>query len=382
MAGYKINNWRKEFPFAKNVVFLNHASFGPIPQVSLKKTYEFYDKVTLKNLEEFDVESFQLMGKLKKTCAPLIQARPEEIGFAYNTSYGLNIAAQGIELKPKDIVLLSDIEFPANVYPWLNLKNKGVKIKFMKSRNGFFDTDNFIRAIDKKTKVLALSFVQFFNGFKNDLEKIGRICKEKNIFFVVDGIQGVGNLEIDVKKCQIDFLACGGQKWLLSSMGGGFFYYSSKAKQKLETVFSGWLGVDWQTNWTDLLKYNLVPFKTAQKFDIGTYPFPILRTFYYSTMLLQKIGVKNIQKHNLSLLDKLILFLQENEFKILSSLEPKQRSSILSFACENGKGLFQKLRKEKILVSYREGGIRVSPHFYNNEEDMERLIKVLKSRKW
>ncbi len=188
----ELARYRREFPFTQKVNFLNHASFGPIPLRALKKTMEYYDALTLKKVVDMDKLTFEMMDQIRIYLAKMVNAKPKEIGLVPNTSYGLNIVANGLDFKYGDKVLLSDVEFPANVYPWLNLKKKGVKIKFIKSQNGFFCIDDLLKAIDSKCKVLSITYVQFFNGFKNNLETIGKICEEKNIFFVVDGIQGVG----------------------------------------------------------------------------------------------------------------------------------------------------------------------------------------------
>ena len=369
-----LSKYRKEFPFTNKVTFFNHASFGPLPNRSWNATLEYYQYLRLEKTEDIDRVSFRKLDEIRVLIGKMINAKPAEIAFVPNTSYGLNVAAWGLDLKPGDKILLSDVEFPANVYPWVNLKQKGVSIKFIPSRDKCFDINNFVKAIDRKTKVLSLSFVQFFNGFKNDLKTIGEICEEKDIFFVVDGIQGVGASDLDVKECKIDLLSCGGQKWLLSSLGTGFFYLSSQAKRKIKTTFFSWLGVDWKLKFTDLLRYDLPPFPSVRKFEMGTYPYSLIWTMHSSLKLLSEIGVKNIERHNLSLLDLLIEHLRKKDYHITSSLEIKHRSSILSFSGRKTKSLFEKLLANKILVSYREGNIRVSPHFYNTEEEICRLM--------
>ena len=349
-----------------------------MPEKSWKATQEYYQGLRLKKTADDDREAFRKLENIRKMIAKMIKARPEEIAFVPNTSYGLNVAAWGLDLERGDNILLSDVEFPANVYPWMNLKQKGIRTKFIPSKNKCFDIDNFVRAIDKRTKVLSISFVQYFNGFKNDLETIGKICEENDIFLVVDGIQGIGSVHLDVKKCKIDCLACGGQKWLLSSLGTGFLYLSSQAKRKINLSFFGWMGVDWELNFTDLLNFYLKPFPSARKFEIGTYPYSLLWSMHSSLQLLSHIGIKNIEKHNLGLLDVLIDFLKDSPYQIKSSLEPKHRSSILSFS---GKGIgkvYEKLIRNKIVVSFREGAIRVAPHFYNTKDEVNKLIEVLK----
>jgi cysteine desulfurase/selenocysteine lyase len=379
MKPSKINpsKYRKEFPFTNKVTFLNHASFGPLPQRSWNATQEYYKYLRLEKTEDIDKVSFRKLDEIRILLAKMIHAKPAEIGFAPNTSYGLNVAAWGLNLKPGDKILISDVEFPANVYPWVNLKQKGVNIKFIPSKNRNFDIDNFVKAIDRRTKVLSISFVQFFNGFKNDLKTIGKICKEKDIFFVVDGIQGIGSVDLDVKECKIDLLSCGGQKWLLSSLGTGFFYLSSQAKIKINPTFFSWLAVDWKLKFSDLLKFDLPPFPSVRKFEMGTYPYSLIWTMYSSLQLFSEIGIKNIESHNLKLLDLLIEHLRRKDYQIKSSLESKHRSSILAFSGRKTRSLYEELLKNKILVSFREGNIRVSPHFYNTEEEIGKLIELL-----
>jgi selenocysteine lyase/cysteine desulfurase len=369
--------YRKEFPFTEEITFFNHASFGPMPEVSWKATEEYYKGLRLRKVVDDDREAFQILENIRKLISKMIKAKPEEIAFVPNTSYGLNVAGWGLDLKRGDKILLSDVEFPANVYPWTNLRQKGIKTKFIPSKNKCFDIDSFAKAIDKRTKVLSISFVQYFNGFRNDLETIGKICEENDIFFAVDGIQGIGSVDFDVKKCKIDCLSCGGQKWLLCSLGTGFLYLSSQAKRKVKSSFFGWMGVDWNLNFTDLLKFNLKPFHSARRFEIGTYPYSLLWSMHSSLQLLSQIGIKNIEKHNLELLDLLIDYLNDSPYQIESSLEPRHRSSILSFSGENVRKLYEKLIKNKILVSFREGSIRIAPHFYNTKEEMRKLIEFL-----
>ncbi len=374
----ELARYRREFPFTQKVNFLNHASFGPIPLRALKKTLEYYDALTLKKVVDMDKLTFEMMDRIRIYLAKMVNAKPKEIGLVPNTSYGLNIVANGLDFKYGDKILLSDVEFPANVYPWLNLKKKGVKIKFIKSQNGFSDIDDLLKAIDSKCKVLSITYVQFFNGFKNDLETIGKICEEKNIFFVVDGIQGVGCLDLDIKKTKMDFLAGGGQKWLLSSPGTGFFYLSDNAKMKIDPAFFGWMSVDWKLNFSDLLKYDLPPFSSSRRFEIGTYPFSTLWTMCASLELLSEIGTKAIERQVLKLIDLLIDYLKDTPYQIKSSLIPQHRSGILSFSAKDCARLHQTLSQKNIITSFRENSIRVSPHFYNSTEDIEKLINVLK----
>jgi cysteine desulfurase/selenocysteine lyase len=372
-----LSKYRSEFPYTEKLVFMNHASFGPLPERSWKVTEEYYKYLRLEIIRDLDEVTFQKLDEIRVMVAGMIKAKPEEIAFVHNTSYGLNVAAWGLDLKPGDKILIPDMEFPANTYPFTNLRQKGIVVEFIPSKDKCFDIDNFVKLIDKRTRVLSLSFVQFFNGFKNDLKTIGKICQEKDIFFIVDGIQGIGNLDIDVEECHIDFLASGAQKWLMSSLGAGFIYLSSQAKREVKPSFFGWLGVDWKLDFSDLLRFDLKPFDSARKFEIGTYPYAAIWTMHSSMGLLSEIGIKTIERHNKGLLDLLITALNEKGYKITSSLDPQHRSCILSFSGKDTKGLFEVLRKNNVKVAFREGCIRVAPHFYNTEEDMAKLVDLL-----
>ena len=225
---------------------------------------------------------------------------------------------------------------------------------------------------------MSLSFVQFFNGYKNDLKTIGEICREYGLYFVVDGIQGCGVEPLEVKKWKVDIFSSGAQKWLLAPLGTGIFYIRKELQKKLRRPLAGWLGVDWKLNFSDLFKFNLPFFDSARGYELGTYPYSHVHALSASLKLIDSLGVENIQAHNHELLDILISYLKANKhFQITSSLEKKHRSSILSFTCRDSKELHQRLFREKIICAYREGAIRIAVHFFNNKADIKRLITVL-----
>jgi cysteine desulfurase / selenocysteine lyase len=376
----KFKTVRKLFPVTstkKGITYFNSASTGPL-SLSTRKALDKYYDYTFYADSGIDRDAFAALDDIRKMGAKFIGARQDEVGFGFHTGYGLNIAAFGLPLKAGDEVLLSDIEFPSNVYPWVALKQRGIHVRFVKSENGFFDIDNFVRAINSKTAVLSLSFVQFFNGFKNDLKKIGAICKEKKIYFVVDGIQGCGTETIDVHKCNIDIFSSGAQKWMLSPLGTGIFYVRRELQKEMKLPFASWLSVDWGINFTDLFHYDLPFFDSARRFEFGTYPYAHVFAMHQSMQLIDSLGVSNIQKHNHDLLDILIDYLKSNHrFEIKSNLMNKHRSSILSFTCPDVKKVYRNLLNEKIMCSLREGAIRIAVHLYNNEADIKKLISVL-----
>jgi len=359
------------------ITYLNSASTGPLCRPVRLAMEKYYDSTQFLD-KSSDHAAFAGLEKIRKYGARLVGAREDEVGFGFHTGYGLNVAAFGLPLKSGDEVLLSDIEFPANVYPWLALRERGIKVTFVKSTNHFFDIDEFKKAIGKKTRVLSLSFVQFFNGYKNDLREIGHICKDRGLYFVVDAIQGCGVEPIEVHEWEVDILSSGAQKWMLSPLGTGVFFVRKELQKKLVMPFASWLSVDWKLEFTDLFHYDLPLFNSARRFEMGTYPYGHVFAMEEALKLINSLGVRNIQRHNHRLLDLLIDYLKSSGYyRIVSNLEERHRSAILSFTCRKAAELHKALQRAKIICSHREGAIRISVHLYNNQSDIGRLIEVL-----
>lgn len=374
----KFQKARKLFPHTNKIVYLNSASYCPF-SVLVEKAVTDNIKIRLRADQDESFYVHDIQEELRRDYAGLIGAHKREVGLGMNTSFGLNIAAFGLPLKRGDEVLVSDIEFPALVYTWrAAAETKSFRLKFIKSTNRFFDINKFEKAITKKTKVLALSFVQYFNGYKNDLATISEICKKHNIILVVDGIQGMGVEPINVRKLGIDIFASGCQKWMLSPQGCGFFYIADHIRDKINSPFISWKGADWKMNFTDLFKYDLPFFESANRFELGYYAVLNLVGMKASVGLFKDLGIKNIQTHNHTLIDRLANYIKSNPFyTITSSMEPKHRSSIFSFTCNNFPQLHQLLLKNKIILVPREGSIRASIHLFNNEKDIDRLLSLL-----
>ena len=374
----KFKKARSLFPHTKNVIYLNSASYSPFSTL-IKDTVDKNMQVRMKADYDESHDAFAVRNYLRKEYAKLIGAKNSEVGLGMNTTFGLNIAAFGLPLKRGDEVILSDVEFPALVYTWRGAaEERGLKLKFIKSKNLCYDIDALEKAITKRTKVIAVSFVQFFNGYKLDLKRISDICKKYNLYFVVDGIQGMGVEPINVRKLGIDIFSSGCQKWMLSPQGCGFFYIKDELRDLLKKPFMGWLGVDWKMKFNDLFKYDLPYFKSAEKYELGFYAVLNLLGMKASLSFFKDLGIQNIQKHNYQLIDILIEYISNSDFySVTSSCEKKHRSSIFTFTCPNYHDLQQYLLKNKIIVVPREGSVRVSVHLFNNEKDIHKLISLL-----
>ena len=377
MRGF--SRYRAEFPITRRFTYLNHASHGPMSLRVWRAIDGFLDRA-VHTEHVHDETSFRKMDECRALLAGMLKCETGEIGMGYDATFGLNVAAHGLDLRTGDEVLLSDVEFPANVYPWLALGRKGVKVRFFKAREGFADLESIERRITPRTRILALSWVQYFNGYRTDLRAVSDLCREKGIFFVVDGMQGVGALDLNVRQAGVDFLSAGGVKWLLSPHGSGFFFISKRMLPRLKPSFAGWLGVDWNTDWENLRDYRRKPFSDARKFELGSHPYQDLYGFREALGMLAEVGMKRVENSILGLTGRLLDYLRDSPYKIRSSLAARHRSGIISFTGKRDDALMDALKHEKIIVSYREGGVRVSPHFYNSDEEVDRLIAVLKRK--
>lgn len=369
---------RDDFIGLEQKVFLNNAAYGPMLTV-VREAIDIYLGEVAK-LRAVDTESIEKLELAKQHCAKLIGADAGEIGFAYNTSFGLNLAVTGLDYQPGDEVIVADNEFPAVTYPFKVLESKGVKIRLAPTVEDNFSLDEVEKLVTDRTKVLAVSFVQYFNGYRNDIKKIGEFCRDRGIFYVVDGIQGVGACPIDVNDCHIDILGCGAQKWLMSIPGSGFFFVAKRPKFPVRSWLTGWFGVDWGMDFTDLRHFDREPYGDARRFNLGTYPFLHLWALEAATKYLLDLGVEKIYQHNIELLDKLISYVQKSDFYSLrSSTDPGDRSGIISIGSPAGKELAQYLIKQGIFLVYREGGVRIAVNFYNTADEIDFLIEQLEA---
>lgn len=369
---------RRQYPHTKKMVYFNCAANCPF-SVGIEKAVSQYVKRRIR--EGGDAHDFmhQIAGELRSGFASISGASEDEIGLSSQTTYGLNLAAFGLPLKRGDEILLCDKEFPAAVYTWRAAAEvRGLKIKFIRSINNRFDIDQFQRSLTKRTKGLCLSWVQFYNGYKNDLKAIGELCRARGLYFVVDGIQGMGVEPINLGRLKVDIFTSGSQKWLLSAQGGGFFYIKRALQERMTAPMASWMDVDWEGQYTDLFHYDKPVFKSARRFEMGYYNVLNLASLLPPLKLISELGLKNIQKHNYALIDRLAEYIESSDFyRITSWMETKHRSSIFTFTCDNLAGVFDELSKRKIAVACREGSIRVSVHCYNNEADIRRMIEVL-----
>ncbi|MHB1687089.1 MAG: aminotransferase class V-fold PLP-dependent enzyme [Ignavibacteriaceae bacterium] len=367
---------REEFPYLRSgKIYFNHASTGPLSQRVLNNIAKVLYEKSETNIDEF-LGLQAVIKESKGDLASMINTTPDRIAYVDNTSNGINIIAQGVKWKRGDRVLLNDLEFPANVYPFLNLKNEGVEIDFVKSHNGIVSAEDIIESIKPATRLVSISQVQFLTGYRADLEKIGKVCKEKGIIFSIDAIQGLGAIRLDVQKCNIDFLSAGSQKWMLGLQGLGMVYISEKVQQELEPKYIGWLSVDDAWN---LLRYDLNLKKSADCFQGGTLNSVGIYALDASLKFFMEFGFDKIEEMVLENVEYLIKRLQSIGINpILKDCSKENLSGIVSFKHENSQKIFDGLSMRNIHCAVREGYVRLSPHFYNVKEETDKVIEVLR----
>ncbi|MBI3999497.1 MAG: aminotransferase class V-fold PLP-dependent enzyme [Candidatus Omnitrophica bacterium] len=358
---------RRDFPITKRFTYLDHASASPMPRPVYEATLRYYKE--LSGFADFSWNRWiARREEVRQKIAQFIGARPEEITFTSSTSHGMNLTAELIANQGG--VLTNLLEFPATTVPWIH---RGAKLKFIEPEDGVISIDRLKQSLTAKIKTILTSFVQFQNGFRQDLEAVGKI--KGNRFFVVNATQGFGYLPIDVERAKVDFLATNSYKWLMAGYGGGILYMNRKWICKFKPQSAGWRSVPHPEGFDN----RHAPLKQeASRYEYGCPPFPHIFAIGASLDYLSGIGFPQVWSRIESLTEFLIDQLRKYDFEILSPLNPSFRSGIVVFRVKNALKLTNQLLARRIYVSARGGGIRVAPHVYNTEADIENLMNVLK----
>jgi selenocysteine lyase/cysteine desulfurase len=374
----------REFPWAARgeAVYLNNASTGPLPERALAAIRDFDERRAAPYRLSDDLQ-FATLARGRDLLARLINADTSEIGLAVNTTYGLNLAAFSLPLGPGDVVLTPDREFPANVYPWMQLaKRRGVVYKRLPLCGGAVDEEALRRELeDPAVRAVSLSWVGFATGYTVDLEAIGRACRARGAYFVVDAIQGLGPLTLDVRSCHVDILACGAQKWLLSPWGTGFVYVRRELISELEPHDVSWMAVKGSDDFRRLVDYDLTWRDDARRFEFITLPFHDFAGMNASLELIHECGPANIAEHVASLTDIIVLWAaSQRDVELLTPSVPKHRAGIVSLRMPNASQVSTALKAAGISHSLREGAIRLSPHFFNTRDEVRRALRAIEEQ--
>lgn len=367
-------SYRREFPVTDKYIFLDHAGVAPV-SLRVKTAAEHYLEEAASGGAFHYPQWSERIAMTRAKCARLINAAPEEVAFVKNTSHGLSLVAEGLDWRAGDNLLIYEKEFPSNIYPWLNLRRKGVEVKVIPSREGRILLEDIERLIDPRTRLLAISSVQFSNGFRIDVKRLGTLCRGRNILFCVDAIQGLGVVPMDVTGDNVDFLSADGHKWLLGPEGIGIFYCRQGLAARLAPPLIGWKSVENELNF-DYPDFRL---KTnALRFEEGSLNLMGIFGLGAAIDLLLEIGIEKIHSRVLDLGDVIIGEAEKRGYAVLTPRSREERGGNVTFS-GNFDPAQQRdaLRKKGIMVNARGGGLRVSPHFYNREEEIQKAFFAL-----
>ena len=368
--------WRNQFPVTETYIYMNHAGVAPLSRRVREAMAGFIEDATVNgavNAEDW-AETAEVC---RAAAAQLINADPTEIAFMKNTTQGILIAANGIDWQEGDNVVTTAVEFPANVYPWWRLKERyGVQTRMVPEQDGRISIEDIAAAIDGRTRALTISHVEFASGFRNDIQALGELCRERDIWFIVDAIQSLGAIEVDVKSCNVDILAADGHKWLLAPEGAAIFYCADEKREQLINTNIGWASV---VNPRDFLDYDLTQKPDATRFEEGSYNSVGLYGLNAAIDLLLDIGIPTIETHILELTAGLIAGLEAKGYRVITPKKDLERAGIVIFesAQHTPAEIYEMLHAENIITAERGSGVRVSPHFYNTTSEVERLLEVL-----
>jgi len=364
-----IEELRQNFPITKNKIYLNHAAHSPLPKPAID--------AMRKHIEELSEHGDAIDQDDGKTSfAKLINATKEEVALVENTSTGLNIIASILNYHQGSNIVTTDLEYPSVVYPWKRKKLE-VNVRYVNNRAGKIFLEDLEKAMDNKTVAVAISHVEYVNGFRFDLKAVSEIVHKHGAYLVVDAIQSLGALPVDVKHDDVDFLTAACYKWMLGPPGIGYLYMRKELIEKFEPPFIGWASVEPEIFETlDFWEIrNLKLSKTASRFEVGTPSRVSIAGAVAALNLLLGAGINNIEKRILTLTDHLIELLSARGIKFQTPLEPEYRSGIVNFLIDDPQERTDQLAEKGIVVSARSHGIRVSPHFYNTTNEIDKLVE-------
>ncbi len=373
-----IEKIRNDFNITKTGrIYLDNGAVAPIPQPVVDAARDFYDRQSRGGFDAYAWVFNEVSVEARSQCAQLIHASPEEIAFIDSTATGISIMANMLDWRPGDNVVITDLEFFP--YQWVRLKKFGVSVRVVPSKkpDGTRDVtiDDLRPHVDKNTRVICLSQVSWTNGLKHDLKAVGQLARQFGAYLALDAIQSIGAMEFDVNEGPVDFLSCGGYKWLLGTPGIGFFYCRGELISRFEPERIGW-----HSNRVRFLPhfhkdYELTP--TAERFTPGGYNMAGVCALKASTRYLLDLGLDQIGSRNRMLAEHFVSGLRTLGIPLLSPQRPEARSQIITFIPSDLEKALRLLPEKGFPLPRKEEGIRVSPNFYNETWEIDRLLETL-----
>jgi cysteine desulfurase / selenocysteine lyase len=371
-----IDEYRDLFPVARRRTWLNHASQGTLAQPVLHALHE-----ALRQHAEGDFDGpreFAMYERVRSVAADFIGAAAGEVSFTKNIPDALNIIAHGLQWRPGDTILIPDQEFPANVYPWRNLAEQGVETLMVPSRDGDVAVDDIIDRLDQRTRLVSVSWVQFATGFRVDLRRLADACHDNGTLLCVDAIQGLGAFPLDVAATGIDFLATSSHKWLLAPTGAGWLYCRKELVPSLNVQFVGQSSYERRVG-ANYLDYDLPLWPDSRRFEPGIHNQLGLVGLEASLKLLTEIGAEPIRDQIRTLSSRVADELTARGYHVVSNRHADHWSGIVAFESDRTdmSAVHKALTAADVITSLRGPRVRVSTHFYNDHDDIDRLLAAL-----
>lgn len=368
---------RSLFPVTRKWAFFDHAAVAPIPHTAAAEMARYAQVVGEHGIAAVG-ELVAGTTRVRQLAAKLINAPDvHDVLFVPNTTVGIGLIAEGFPWKAGENVVLAAEEYPSNQYPWLNLQARGVEVRRVPSRGNRVSIDDVAAAMDGKTRVLSASAVQFASGFRADLDALGELCRSRGVFFFVDAIQALGVFPIDVQKSPIDALAADGHKWLLAPEGAGFGYIRREWVDRLHPIGVGAHSVVHPFEYSTI-DFTLKPH--AGRWEGGALNVPGLWALGASLELLLNAGIPNVAARVLELTDYLCERVTAAGCEVFSCRDGDARSGIVSFTKpgHDQKAVMKRCREAGVIINCRADRLRASPHCYNTEDEVDRLVEVLR----
>jgi len=366
---------QKEFPVAKQKIYLAHAAVCPLPAQVIGAIKGYVRRASTRG--QFEYLHKKIEEETRDLAARLLKATPDEIAFVPSTSAGLSLIAAGLDWKTGDNVIIADGDFPANIYPWLNLQRRGVEVRFIPIKsNGAVSVSDIKSQIDGRTRLVSLSSVHFVTGVPIDIHSIGSFLRKNGILFCVDAIQSLGAMPCSAR--YVDFLVADAHKWLLGPQGFGLLFVRRECWNQLHLSLLGWKSV---LTPKEFLNIKLQFPNSAKRYEPGSLNIVGLIGLHAALSLILEIGVSAIARQITILRTMLTDGLQQKGYNVLGISSSDLPTGIISFKREDKQidALYQKLDESRIIVSLRDDlmgnkCIRVSPHFYNTEKEIHTFL--------
>ena len=367
---------RALFPICDEHIHFNHAGVAPM-SVRVRAAVEHVTQVMSEEGFSFD-DYTETIGQLRSSLAGLVGVDPDQVAITRGTAHGISLLARGLDWKEGDNVVGARLEYPANLFPWMATRDRGVELRLVEPVRGRITPEAVLSLVDSRTRVVALSFVQFWNGYRVDLAEIGAECRKRGVILAVDGIQGLGVLPFDLESMNADFVAAGAGKWLTGPPGIGFTAWRPELLERIDPLLVGTGSVEDRMNYFEpTFKYA----STARKFEESAISWLDVAAFGAAVGLLLEVGIGVIEEHVLGLARRLAEGLVERGYEIVEPWprQPEEWSGIVSF---NRPGvteveLLRDLKAAGVITRTHRDFVRLSPHFYNTVEEVDRVLAVL-----